>query len=75
MEKRERELRRLINAECAKVGAKPCSLKRNGGSHYHASIRTADGRALMLIFPYSPSDARSLANMKALLRRQLNAHQ
>lgn len=56
MEKRERELRRSINTECAKHDARMVSFERTGSGHFLARIETADGRRVALTCAFSPGN-------------------
>lgn len=75
MNKRERELRELIERECRKKGAALESLDIDGSTHFRAVVRLASGSTVKTCFGFSPGDRRSRLHETARLRRKMNVHE
>lgn len=75
MNRRERDLRKLVNSECHAHGLPQPQLEITGSGHFRVRIALGPGITRTVVFPYSPGDRRSVDNAKAQLRRLLNDHQ
>jgi len=71
MEKRERELRRSINTECAKHNARMIAFERTGSGHFMARVEAADGRKFALTCAFSPSSGSTVHMQMKHLRKLL----
>jgi len=71
MDKRERDLRRSIIAECAKHDAKMIAFERTGSGHFMARVEAADGRKFALTCAFSPSSQSTIHVQQHRLRRLL----
>lgn len=71
MSKGARESRKQVEAICAEAGVTIEAIDYTGSGHWKVKARTPGGHPMLLFTGSTPSDVRSLANFRGVVRRQV----
>jgi hypothetical protein len=65
------EMRKVVAATAAEVGASVLAFAKTRSGHQRALLRTPAGREVTFVFPGTPGDYRSARNMRSQIKRMV----